>query len=261
MSRFFQFKSFFTYWLDAVDQHSLHSPFLFELATKVLKEQFTHPEHATLKALKRQLENDDRILSVTDYGAGSMRLKHPKRQISQIARTSVSDEKFSLLYCRLIQHYQCKHVLELGTSIGLNTLYMAAGNPSVHVVTFEGSSEIAHIARESTAKLRLENVHIIEGNLDDTLPDYLSTSPVLDFVFIDANHRYGPTRQYFEWLVAKSHKQSIFVVDDIHYSREMEDAWRTIQAHAQVYTTVDLYRCGLVFFNPALTKQNVVLQF
>jgi len=261
VSRLFQVKSFFNYWLDAVDEHSLHSPFLFQLSTSILKKQFTHPELAALRTLKRQLENDDRTLSVTDYGAGSIQLKNPERKISQIARTSVSDEKFSLLYCQLIQHWQCKHVLELGTSLGINTLYMATGNPLTRVVTFEGSPEIASIARENTAKFKLENIHIIEGNINDTLPDYLSSSPDIDFVFIDANHRYVPTLQYFERLIMKSHEQSIIIVDDIHYSREMEDAWRTILTNPKVYTTVDLYRCGLIFFNPALTKQNVVLQF
>ena len=173
----------------------------------------------------------------------------------------MSDEKFSLLYCRLIQEWNCKHVLELGTSLGINALYLASGNPAAQVITFEGSPEIARIARESISKVPCDNIQLIEGNIDDTLPGYLSSAPIIDFVFIDANHRYGPTLQYFEWLSARTHEQSIIVVDDIHYSREMEDAWNMMQVHPCVYTTVDLYRCGLIFFNPALTKQNVVLQF
>jgi hypothetical protein len=59
----------------------------------------------------------------------------------------------------------------------------------------------------------------------------------------------------------KIHPHSILIVDDIHYSKEMETAWHIIQRNDLVYATIDLYRCGLIFFNPSLTKQNVVLQF
>jgi len=102
---------------------------------------------------------------------------------------------------------------------------------------------------------------LIEGNIDATLEPYLETTDQLDFALIDANHRYEPTVRYLDLLAQKIHAHSIIAIDDIHFSSEMERAWTRIQNHELVHTTIDLYRCGLVFFNPSLTRQNVVLQF
>ena len=90
---------------------------------------------------------------------------------------------------------------------------------------------------------------------------FLDSVEKIDFAFIDANHRFEPTLSYVDLIMKKIHANSILVLDDIHYSSEMERAWRALQEHERVYTTIDLYRCGLIFFNPSLTKQNAVLQF
>ena len=102
---------------------------------------------------------------------------------------------------------------------------------------------------------------MIEGNIDTTLLSFLSSHGKIDFAFIDANHRYEPTKKYVEWIVQRTHPNSILILDDIHQSADMQKAWSEIQQHKLVYATVDLYRCGLLFFDPSLNKQHVVLQF
>ena len=257
----FRLKSLVNYWLDAVEAHSLHSPFLFNFYTKVLKQKLSHPHFVLLGNIRRKLQRDARIILVDDLGAGSARLKKNERRISDIASITASPEKYSMLYAKIILHYKYKHVVELGTSIGINAMYLAMAHDSVQVKTYEGSHEVARIARQLFQENQMTNIQIIEGNIDLSLPKYLSTSQPIDFAFIDANHRLEPTIRYTELLMKKVHSNSVIVIDDIHYSSEMEEAWRAIQRHELVYTTIDLYRCGLVFFNPALSKQNVVLQF
>jgi hypothetical protein len=78
---------------------------------------------------------------------------------------------------------------------------------------------------------------------------------------MDANHRYQPTLQYFERLLPKINETSIVVLDDIHYSREMEQAWQELKKHRIVYGSADLFRCGILFFDPSLNKQHVILQY
>jgi predicted O-methyltransferase YrrM len=259
--KLFQARSFITYWLDAVDEHSLHSPFLFNLYTNVLKKNSTDSSTDPLTVVRQNFEQNDRRLSITDFGAGSVALKTPERKISDIARLSVTPEKYSKLYSRIIKHYGYKHIVELGTSLGINTIYLAGANNDVEVTTFEGSPELAMIARSLFQDRGLPNIKVIEGNIDNTLLPYLSSVEHVDFVFMDANHRYDATLKYFEWLLTKVHDLSIIAMDDIHYSSEMEEAWHHVQTHERVFTTVDLYRCGLIFFNPSLTRQNVVLEF
>jgi len=82
-----------------------------------------------------------------------------------------------------------------------------------------------------------------------------------DLALMDANHRYAPTMRYFELLLKHVHHKSIIIADDIHLSADMEQAWRAMQQHELVYASADLYRCGILFFDPSLNKQHVVLQF
>ncbi|WP_276374736.1 class I SAM-dependent methyltransferase [Chryseolinea sp. H1M3-3] len=257
----FQLKSYFNYWLDAVDEHSLHSPFLFDFYTNLLKKKRSNPTLVSIEIYRKSLEQDHRTIHVTDLGAGSVKLKTSKRKVSDIARVSTTPKKFSSLYSRIIGHYQCRHIIELGTSLGVNTLYLANAHKNTQVVTFEGSSAIASIANKGFQEDNGRHIRMIEGNIDKTLPSYLTASPPIDFAYIDANHRLEPTLRYFEGLVTKMHSKSILVMDDIHYSKEMEVAWQTVQRNKAVTITIDLYRCGLVFFDTSLTKQNVVLQF
>ena len=207
------------------------------------------------------MEGDHQTIHVTDFGSGSLKMKTSSRKISDIARISTTPEKYSQLYSRILRHYNCTNILELGTSLGINTMYLAKAREVATVTTFEGSPELALIAKHLFEENDVRNIQLIEGNIDHVLPTFLDSLEKIDFAFIDANHRFEPTIRYVDLILKKIHKNSILVLDDIHYSPEMERAWLALQGHQLVYTTIDLYRCGLIFFNPSLTKQNAVLQF
>jgi predicted O-methyltransferase YrrM len=261
LQQLFQLKAFISYWLDAVDAHSLHSPFVFDFYTRVVKGKNRISEDSSLSQIRTELLSDHRVIDVNDLGAGSTRLKNSARKLSDIAATSLTPAKFSNLYNRIIKYYHCRHIVELGTSLGVNSLYLAKSRNHCNVTTFEGSPSVAAIAKETFLSTKSENIELIEGNIDETLPVFIRSSEAIDFALIDANHRFEPTLRYFELLIQNIHHNSIIVVDDIHYSEGMNSAWRAIQMHEQVFCTLDLYRCGIVFFNPALNKQTFVLQF
>ena len=206
------------------------------------------------------LKSDHRYLEIRDFDGGSSKLKSSKRKISDIASVSLSPAKYSMLYARLIAHYDCQHVVELGTSLGLNTMYLAASK-NVSVDTFEGCPNTAAIAEASFEKHNLNNIRLHRGNLDETLHSVLSGIDTVDFAFMDANHKYEPTLRYATLLMEKMHEDSILVLDDIHYSAEMQRAWEDLKRFNNIFCTVDLNRCGLVFFKRSLNRQNVVLQF
>jgi predicted O-methyltransferase YrrM len=180
--------------------------------------------------------------------------------VRDIASTSLSSRKFSKLYQRTIAYYEAKNVIELGTSLGINTLYLAK-DPSAKITSFEGSPELAAIAQTNFKDLKAGNITLKEGNIDKTLPAFLDNTGRIDLAFLDANHRYEPTLRYFSWLMPKLHTQSIVILDDIHYTDEMERAWKELSRHPLVYGSADFYRCGFLFFNPSLNKQHVVMQF
>ena len=203
------------------------------------------------------LRNDSEI-TVLDLGAGSAANEGATRMIKNIASRSLSPTALSNLYVRLISNYGLKEILELGTSLGINTLYLAVA--AGHVTTFEGAPAVAGIARNLFQRLNAANISLVEGNIDHTLPDYLVKSKPIDLALIDANHRYEPTLNYFNQIVRRISTRGIIVIDDIHYNEGMESAWNEIKASKLVYGSADIYRVGFLFFDPSLNKQHVVLQ-
>lgn len=255
---FFQIKTYANYWLDSVNEHSLHSPFLYDLYTKVIN---TEPvPDLEIEKLRMNLLKTHREISVEDLGAKSKHFAGNTRKISEIAETSLSNVRFSSLYHRLAEYTEAKTIVELGTSFGLNTLYLAK-KKGVKVYTFEGSPSIAEVAEDTFTFSGVKNIELIKGNINSTLYATLSRIPKVDFALIDANHQYEATRKYFEELLVKVHHTSILVIDDIHANPGMNKAWKEICKNELVHTTLDLYRCGILFFDPSLTKQHVVLQF
>jgi predicted O-methyltransferase YrrM len=260
VATFFQAKAFIDYWLDAVDEHSLQSPFFFDLYTRVIDVGHDLNQFTSIENLRKELLGNKKIIQRNSPGSESVPLKNNAATISDIARTSLGPQKFLSLYNRIAKYFLATNIIELGTSFGISTLYLAtAGN--VRVTSFEGSPEIASIARLTFDLAQAKNINLVEGNIDSSLQNNLTSNSKVDLAFIDANHRYEPTLRYFNQILSRLHSRSVVIMDDIHYSEEMQRAWTEIREHKLVYATVDLYRSGLVFFDPSVNKQHVVLQF
>lgn len=259
MSLLFQAKSYGSYWLNAVDEHSLHSPFFFDFYQHVIKPKATN-EYQHIERQRSALLKDDRTLTVQDLGAGSKMLKKEARKVKDIARTSLSPAKYAQLYARLIAYCKAIEIVELGTSFGINTQYLAH-RQTTRVSTFEGSSEIAEVAEQNFQAAAAKNIYLIAGNIDHTLPHYLSTASRIDVAFMDANHRYAPTLAYYEMIAARMSHNGVIILDDIHQSLQMQDAWNELKKRVEIGGSIDLYRCGILFFDQSLNKQHVVIQY
>lgn len=157
--------------------------------------------------------------------------------------------------------YQPLVVLELGTNLGLSTLSMAAGAPEAKIVSIEGCPNISQIASEHFAGLNSTNIELLTGNIEKVLPQVLTGLDSIDLLFMDANHRYQPTMDYFQQCLPKCHPDTVVVIDDIYHSSEMEMAWNEIKQMPSSKLTVDLFCAGLVLFKPILNKAHYVLQF
>src|SRR6187399_98062 len=242
--------------------HGMHSPFVFEFITKILNDKTVYPEYEKVETLRSQLLNDNTVLEVEDFGAGSTVDKKNRRSISSIAKNAAKPKKFGQLLFRMIKHYQPATILELGTSLGITTSYLSLAKPDARLITMEGSKEIADKAKQNLKAIELKNIELIEGNFDDTLSSAVRGLSSVDFAFIDGNHRKDPTERYFKELLAKTNNNSILVFDDIHWSSEMETAWETIKKNAAVTCSIDLFFIGIVFFrNEFKEKQHFTIRF
>lgn len=252
------------YWLTAANGkgHGVHSPFVFEFITCVLNDKRRFYAFDGIEKIRTQLLSNHSTIEIQDFGAGSRVAKTNTRKISDIAKGSLKPAKYSLLLFRMIDYYGPSQIMELGTSLGITTAYLASANTNAKVTTFEGSATIAQIARQNHGSLGLANISLLEGNFDDQLPKWLAHNKKVDFAFIDGNHAYKPTIAYFEALLDVVEDHSILVFDDIHWSREMEAAWAQISAHPRVTLSIDLFFIGIVFFRKEFAqKQQVSIRF
>ncbi len=193
-----------------------------------------------------------------DFGARSGKRKI---KISTIARRSVKPAKYGQLLFRIVNAFKCRNIIELGTSLGISTLYLSFPDTGNQIITLEGSPEIAGIARTNFERLKRKNIRLIEGEFGVTLPKALHTLETVDLVYFDGNHRKDPTLAYFNQCLSHINENSIFIFDDIYWSREMSEAWKIIQSHPAATTTIDLFQFGIVFFRSGMTKQNFMIKY
>jgi predicted O-methyltransferase YrrM len=242
--------------------HGIHSPFVYQLVREVLNDGRHFYAYNKVERLRRDLLHKTDMLQVEDLGAGSGTKATSQRSIRSIARHAAKPPKLGKLLFRLVLYFQPAHVLELGTSLGLTTGYLAAAKSSAQVVTIEGSEAIAQEAAYHFHSLGLHNIRQVAGNFDEVLAPTLAQIRQVDFAFVDGNHRLAPTLHYFEQMLPYTNEYSVLVFDDIHWSAEMEQAWETIKADQRVRLTIDLFFIGLVFFRREFKeKQDFVIRF
>jgi predicted O-methyltransferase YrrM len=255
-------KKYLHYYLTASNGkgHGVHSPFVFDFIKNVLNDKKKYESYNAIEALRKDLKKDDTTIDVRDFGAGSLSVPSRQKKVRDIARAFLKPQKYAQLLFRIAQYYKPATAIELGTSLGITTAYLAAASPKVY--TMEGSAEVAAIAGNNFNILGYNNTEIIEGNFDITLPLLLSKLQKVHLAFIDGNHRKIPTLNYFDQLLNHSTESTILIFDDIHWSADMEAAWEEIKSHPEVTLTIDLFFIGLVFFKKDFrSKQHFTIRF
>ena len=242
--------------------HGIHSPFVFDFITNVLNDKKEYKCYKLIEQRRKTLLNDSTVIEVEDFGAGSSVIKTNKRVVKDIAASSLKPKKFSQLLFRIVNYYQPKTILELGTSFGVTTAYLASGNSNANIITCEGAKNIAAIAQQTFTALQLKNINLQQGDFAVTLPHVLSQLQTTGLAFIDGNHRKEPTLDYFTKILNQSAQNTILIFDDIHWSAEMEAAWAQIQQHPQVTLTIDLFFIGIICINSNIkVKQHFTIRF
>jgi predicted O-methyltransferase YrrM len=235
---------------------SLKSEVYFPVLENVLSDERKLTSHNSIESLRKEALADRRRIHFDDKGTRASR----NTSIRRIVIESAVSSKHGRLLFRLACLQSFGSIIELGTSLGFATAYMASACPETSVVSVEGSAAAVKYANQLHQKLGLLNITVVNADISEVLSLLKeSTQPLL--VYFDANHAYTPTMQYFTELIKAACSNSIFVFDDIHYSKEMSKAWDEICRHPHTTLCVDLYRMGIVFFNKMPEKKILRLNY
>ena len=131
-------KSYLKFLWNSINEHGVHSPFVFDLVTKCFYDKSSKPQYLLLKKYRNSLLENKNTIEVADFGAGSRVFKSNTRQISKIAKTAGITSKRAELLFRIVRYFQPNSILEIGTSLGLATSALSLGNHNAKITTLEG---------------------------------------------------------------------------------------------------------------------------
>lgn len=263
----FRLKHFLKYLVKAKSRYNIHSPFLYRFVEEVLRDKKRYQAYEQVNRFRKQLKSDKTWFKKFDRGAGQFNGSSLK-QVSKEADRITFPSKYGALFYRLIRHYSLRNSLELGTGLGVGTAYLMKGMeeiPNSHLTTIEGCPETQRIAKQYIQSLDNGNnkppVTFIEGDIHEKLPQALSDFQSVDLVVMDGNHQKDSVLDAFEQILPEMSDNGVIVVDDIYWSPGMYEAWQTMVQSKGVTLSIDFFRLGLLFTNPALAHQYLYLKY
>ena len=253
---------YLNYRLTSFTEHDVHSPFVFNFYMELIKTKHPFHDFYLLNNTREKLLKNRQTITMRDFGAGSKKLHSNQRCINQITKYGIAPKKQAEFLYRLINFLKPTNIIELGTSVGLTTLYLAKPNSKTTVYTLEGAEELVQFSTELFKEHHCSNIKSITGNFNDTFPHLINQLQRIDVLYIDGNHAYEPTIHYFNLALAKKTEQSVFIVDDINWSTDMQRAWQYIYTHKEVTLSLDFFYFGIVFFRKeTIQKEHFTLYF
>ncbi|GAB4260999.1 MAG: class I SAM-dependent methyltransferase [Vicingaceae bacterium] len=261
MGLFYTIAKYTNYKLKSINEHKIHSPFVYELVTDVLYDKNPFYVFDDIESIRAKLKLSTKKITVSDYGANASYKNSNIKSIASIVNTSSKRKKYCEVLFKLVNKYKPLNIIELGTNLGISSMYIASGNKNSRVVTIEGCPNLSKIAQINFNKLGLNNIQLINGVFDESFPKVLEGFNAIDFIFFDGNHRKEATLNYFYKGLEKVHNDSIFVFDDIYWSKGMTEAWEEIKQNSKVTCTIDIFEMGIVFFKKELSKEHFIVNF
>lgn len=253
-------KSYLNFLWKSKNQHGVHSPFVYDLITKCFYDSKNYPEYSILKDFRNSLQENKNFIEVADFGAGSKVFKSNTRQIAAIAKNAGISKKRAELLFRIVRYFNSKSILEIGTSLGLATSALSLGNSNTVITSLEGCKKTIEVAEMQFQKFGLKNVNFINTEFASYLSNLKPETENYQLIYFDGNHSKKATLDYFDLLLPSITNNSIWILDDIHWSEDMENAWKEIKNHPKVTISIDTFQWGIIFFRYEQQKEHFVIR-
>ncbi len=259
----FQVRAYINYRIKAKYKkgHRIHPPFAFDLVRHDFYENDSYYHFDLIDKIRRDLLENRGKIDVNDLGAGSKKFSGKLRRISSLVKYNATPKNQGELISRLVVRFKPQNIIELGTSLGLGTLYLSMPNSKAKVFTVEGCSNIAAIAENTFRKAHVTNIYLTNDSFENALPKLLNEMDQVDMVYFDGNHSYDATISYFKMCLEKASDSALFIFDDIHWSKGMDQAWDEIIKNDKVSVSFDLFHLGIAIINKDVLKQHYIVKW
>jgi predicted O-methyltransferase YrrM len=241
--------------------HDIHSPYLFEFISQVVFNASGAKVPFEVMEEHRKLKRNAALIPAGKLGASSNVDQAEIRTIRSFAHGSSVTEKYGGLLHRISHCFGPDMILELGTGLGISTLYLASGSPDTPLHSIEGNTDRASIAAQLMCSLGFGVVSIHWGEMDQKLEELMPMLPGRFLAFVDGNHRYEPTIHYTKEIIKKAGEEAVIILDDIYWSRGMYKAWMEVITWPEVRVSIDLYHMGILLLRKDLNEEHLKIKF
>ncbi len=216
----------------------------------ILNKDFTTNSALEVENYRKDLLSNSNSIEILDCGTGSKTLKSAKRIINKIAKTSAIKSKHGVLFQKIVSKYDVKSVLELGTSLGVGTMYFALADKNIKVTSIEACPETYKFTKSKFAQKGITNVEFINNDFDSVFDNNELASQKFDLIYIDGNHNSKSLIKYYEYISKNlATDRCIYIIDDINWSADMYRAWKYLCNKNKDAFNVNMFRVGLIFKN------------
>jgi hypothetical protein len=203
--------------------HGIHSPFVFDLITKVIEEKTPYHAYEDIRAL------------IEPY-------------------TFLYLKKYNLLSFRLINYFNAGNILEIGSGYGINTICMTAPSSAAKCVSIETNEKKHSIARKLYGG-RDRNIELHTSFRPADLKEKR------DCIFLDLNNYISLPADIYKYLGNISHEKTFIIVKGIRTNRRNQALWRSIINMDGRTAVLDLFNIGIVFFDKSLYRWEYKISF
>jgi predicted O-methyltransferase YrrM len=252
---FHYLKNLVRHYANATRIDVLHSPFVFNLYQNCIAKENNLSGYTSIESVRTELLKDTTEIAYEDFGASN---NSRTVKVSELAAKHLKPARLAQIMHRLIAYHNFTQALELGTSLGITSSYLAKGE-KVHLNTIEGSKSVWEIAQQTFQKTNCkQRINSYQGTFDEVLPTLLAQNPKYDLIFIDGNHSYEATLRYVKLLKPYLQPHGLFVLDDIYWSPGMTKAWEALKPEFTV--SIDLFFIGILSPRTEQVKEDFQLR-
>ena len=160
------------------------------------------------------------------------------------SRTGSSASK-GILLKRLAEGIEATSILELGSNTGMSASYLASSAYCGALVTVEGSEDLAQIAQRTVDRFS-DRATVKRMLFDEALNELVASGRLFGFAFLDGQHEPEATMYYTRRLTELLHPGGMIVLDDIYWSKGMNEAWRMLKDAHRFASSVDFGTVGVL---------------
>ena len=175
-----------------------------------------------------------------------------KKEIDKARLKKEADFKYAELLFRLINRFNAKDILEIGSGFGINTLYISANSKQTTVHCIEKDKEKVKIAQQLLVN-KIGNIMFIDLLHNE--------NKNFDAVIWDLN-LYSIQSEETLSIIQNSVKEDGFIIlKGINRNRKNKELWKKACNLNGLTMSFDLGSIGIGFFKPSLPKLNYDVYF